>query len=509
MRTPAAILLAAISGSLVLAPTTAHAQNRLGDGTGQQRDTSRYGRARPPLTRDINAELRLRNAIITGNVPGSSFRGEVGYTAPFEFRGETGSDDLFAFRRDSIYSGLAGAGIRGTDALQYQFGLSTGLRPSQNLVGSLSLSRSFAGASAGRLDQNGRNQNGVNGNTEALRFRALGDPDRDTRGERLRELRSTSSYLTNRSLSTELLGRRALDTGDSLEITAGGLSGVRFDIRRQQRERSAFEAPRNVTSRSANTLDAGARRVSDVYERLRESLSASIPVDQTGAPDPEGTAAAAPRDPGAVLDEQLNRLRDALDPARRDDAPEEISFDEQMMDLLRGSELRLEAYAEGASAQGRDIYREHLRDAQRHLTEGRYFDAEARFTAALGLLPADPIALAGRVHAQAGAGMLTSAATNLRSLMAEHPELASTRYTEELMPKRERLEQIVELIDQRAGVMEAQLADLLLLRAYLGYHLNDRGVVDGSFARLAQLRDDLEQPRDPVDQFTREIWAAR
>ena len=53
------------------------AQNNLGDGRGQERDLSRYPRGRPPLSRDINAELRLRNAVITGNVPSASFRGEL------------------------------------------------------------------------------------------------------------------------------------------------------------------------------------------------------------------------------------------------------------------------------------------------------------------------------------------------------------------------------------------------------------------------------------------------
>src|SRR6185295_6270421 len=56
---------------------------------------------------DFAQEVRFRNAIVTGNVPGGmSFRGNAGYVAPGELFTHLGSNDLFAFRRDSVYSGL-------------------------------------------------------------------------------------------------------------------------------------------------------------------------------------------------------------------------------------------------------------------------------------------------------------------------------------------------------------------------------------------------------------------
>src|SRR4051812_30179401 len=79
---------------------------------------------------DFAQEVRFRNAIVTGNVPGGpSFRGNVGYRAPGEFAGNLPSNSLYTFRRDSVYSGLGGMGIRGTDALQYQFAATTGNTP--------------------------------------------------------------------------------------------------------------------------------------------------------------------------------------------------------------------------------------------------------------------------------------------------------------------------------------------------------------------------------------------
>ena len=119
----------------------ASAQDALGDGRALDNSLStstRYNAQRV----DPSAEYRFRNAVATGNAPGGlSLRADVGYRSPFEFRGELGSDDLFSFRRDSLYSGLAGMGIRGTDAVQYQFALTTGSELPQNVVGTGFVSR--------------------------------------------------------------------------------------------------------------------------------------------------------------------------------------------------------------------------------------------------------------------------------------------------------------------------------------------------------------------------------
>src|SRR5262245_47216280 len=98
----------------------------------QQLGAGRANPARP----DFAEEVRFRNAIVTGNVPGGlSFRGDVGYRAPGEFMGSLGSNQGYTFRRDSFFSGLGGVGIRGTDALQYQFAMTTGNTPPSALSG--------------------------------------------------------------------------------------------------------------------------------------------------------------------------------------------------------------------------------------------------------------------------------------------------------------------------------------------------------------------------------------
>lgn len=506
--------LAITAGALFLSAEYAQAQNRLGSGRGQQRNTARYPRGQPPASRDINTELRYRNAVVTGNVPGSSFRGDIGYRSPLEFRGATGSDDLFAFRRDSLYSGLGGTGIRGTDALQYQFGLSTGMRPSGVLTGSLVVDRGFRGASPTDLrpDDPG----------DIIRRRLPDDPRLDgrgtnlNRGARVDALRSTSTYLANRSLSTELLGRRPLDTGDALEITAGSLSGVRFDVRREEALRSVFEEdqkPRNETSLSANT---GRIETRTVYDDIRSQLDASLPtVPRTGAADtdPDTEPDTALRARTSATEERLDRLRsllreEAVEPEGDDTQPgpdATTDFDEEMIEAIRSGKS-IDDFVRGEAALGRDIYAEHMKTGADMLAEGSYFDAEGRFTAALGIKPADPIAQTGRIHAQAGAGMLASAAVNLRHLLTEHPELAGVRYGEDLLPNRDRLRQLSAVVDQRIEQSPLGHADLLLLKAYIGYQLGSSEVIIDAFSRIASIRDNAEAPPDPVVEFVRKIW---
>ena len=137
-----------LASVLSLFSSAAVGQNALGDGRALDGNLSVDGPlnvSRP----SFEAELRFRNAIATGNAPnGLSFRGDTAFTAPSEFRGVLGSNDLFSFRRDTLTSGLAGMGIRGTDALQFQMSLTAGSQAPANLVGGFVQLRSGSGASA-------------------------------------------------------------------------------------------------------------------------------------------------------------------------------------------------------------------------------------------------------------------------------------------------------------------------------------------------------------------------
>lgn len=200
---------------LALGASGAHAQDALGNGQALDANPSVYGSSNTYTRPSLVDELRFRNAIATGNAPGGlSFRGDIGYRAAGEFTGDLGSDALFAFRRDSLYSGLAGMGIRGTDALQYQFALTTGSAPPRNLIGNLSYTRDNQYASGADFQRPGVTPQigtlGVNREQRDLdpTGRALSTEPTITgfdSGSMMGTLRSSATYNTTSTMQPSLI----------------------------------------------------------------------------------------------------------------------------------------------------------------------------------------------------------------------------------------------------------------------------------------------------------------
>ncbi len=199
MKTMRTIMLSAFMlalGALGVEPA-AEAQNALGDGRALDANLRVGSGGRNPARRDFASELRFRNAIVTGNVPGGfSFRGSVGYTAADDFRGDLGSNDIFDFQRDSLTSSLVGSGFRGTDALKLQMSLQMG---GQGAAGSspLIVRRAGTGASlSGGRVSSPTLDSGFATSTGSV------DPYALPSGL----LRSTSDYISTNAISLRVLG---------------------------------------------------------------------------------------------------------------------------------------------------------------------------------------------------------------------------------------------------------------------------------------------------------------
>src|SRR5436190_12147983 len=131
------LCIAAGLGLCVVGARCARAQNALGGGQVLDHNLRQGSGGFNTPVRDINALIKFNNAVVTGNALfGKSFRGNVGYLATDDFRASLGSTELFPERRDLAQSAFPLAGVRGTDALQYQFALSTGQAP-PTMLGSL------------------------------------------------------------------------------------------------------------------------------------------------------------------------------------------------------------------------------------------------------------------------------------------------------------------------------------------------------------------------------------
>lgn len=523
----------------------ASGQNALGDGRALDNSLSRQGRynqSRPSM----REEFAFRNSIVTGNAPnGMSFRGDVGYLAPGDFRGQLGSNDLFSFRRDSLQSGIAGMGIRGTDALQYQLALTTGARPPANLVGRFSVNRSGVLPSSGDIGSLG-----APGERDGLSQRPAIDPDADDRGTMLWMLRSPSAYMSNSSLQASSLRQVETESG-VYNLTASPLRGVRLSpipeltaardaqrLARQQAESGETEerpfgrpdpdaAPRGTPDEG--DPEAGQVRTmhGDIVTRIRRASE----------PDEEDVFATA-----MTIEERMTAMRRQLLGIGDDrlgggaegesgDADAEgsegarptgggpVRFDSQTMQLLRGDGTPISQYVD-PSAATRNVFAEHLAAGQDLMAKGRYFDAEERFATALGIRRGDVTAQMGRLHAQIGAGLYLSASLNIQALASSNPEVFGARYAPALLPSAQRLDEIIivlsRLVDdstqeaRRASPQVRQSAGLLL--GYLGFQLDRPELIERGMTSFLEraTRGLIEgEPRPPearVGDLLYQMW---
>nr|MBX2850884.1 hypothetical protein [Phycisphaeraceae bacterium] len=141
-----------------------------------------------------------------------------------------------------------------------------------------------------------------------------------------------------------------------------------------------------------------------------------------------------------------------------------------------------------------------LSRGEQELKAERYIIAENIYRQVLRDKNDDPLAQAGLVHSQMGAGMIRSAAFNLRDLFAEHPELIALRYEDNLLPQTDRLRWLQNRLQKMIGE-EIHGADPGLILAYLGYQLEAKPLIEFGL-NVAE----AEAPRDPLMPVLRKIW---
>lgn len=523
-------------------------QNALGDGRGLERRLEQTGAYTGNVPRpDFRQEIRMRNAVVTGNAGGGkSFRGSISYSDPDDFRGSLGSDSLFRFRRDSFgVGGATNVGLRGTEALQYQFNFSTGNARDTNFF-----SRSVGNAPPA--------SSGLVGGLDTSKLSKYDTTGADEAAPELSTLRSTASFTATRGLSPALVGFTSVRDG-VIRVTASELLGVRGDLlvpdvsTGRFVERSKLLTEQKAAMLGPQTGPETAPPPKTAYQALQESLDARDGFDRAKAREeaktptpPTPPPAEAPKPPDGpeapktpdkpvepadgippMKDPALNAPPSTLEPEMpKGLAPWEQSvvnmrrrmaglpplgrqvaplgpdglppLDEQTLQLLKMPGPAISALVgEGAGGSMAKL----IREGQEAMARGAYFDAEEQFARALAIESGEPSAMAGRVNAQIGAGLFVSAAINLRQLFEQHPELIGVRYEGAAMPGAARL----------AGVKEELLGlakpgnperlprpEAALLLAYLGHHTKDQAAVRSGIAgmRDAYTRSVAAQARE-------------
>lgn len=478
-RMTATAALAAGAAFFAFAQTPASAQHQLGDGRGlESRLEVTAERDRTAPQRRWQQEMAFRNAIVTGNAPGGmSFRGDAGYLSAGDFRADLGSTDLFAFRRDSLYSGLSGYGLRGTDALQYQFALTTGSRAPSGLIGFGAVSRDGAGmtgADVGVATPPGQQFPGTGIRRTDPMDNAMQDPlqrgDLVTpSGVSVRDaallgtLRSTSAYTSVRGFSPTVVGM--VQSQDDLRygLTASSLQGLQYIEMRDRREQDRRPG-------QPETVVQPLERSPTVHDRLRQQL------DRTDAPafDPERRG--IQHRPGETDREadmpdwqrHIQELEREMQDIREQQPDDPAAVAADTLRWLRSIEAD-RPIRDLVEPDATDAYSAQVRRGAELIGRGAYFDAEERFTRALSSRPDDATAALGRVHAQLGAGMYRSASLNLRSVLSERPELALMRFDQSLLPGTARLEEVRTTLRRNLAGTDPDLRrESGLLLAYLG-----------------------------------------
>jgi hypothetical protein len=505
-------------GAVLLAAGLAVGQNALGDGRARDRNMQVGGQGVNAPTRDLMAEIRFRNALVTGNVPGGmGFRDATGYGLEYDFRDRVGSDDLFSFRRDSFTSGLAGTGIRGTEALQYQFALTVGNEPPRNLRGSLLTSRTGE-----RVTMDLPSSPFGRGSGEVDVRQATAEELGQYQPGTLLSLRSISSYTAGRSLGPSMLTMMEGPEGTTQGLVSSPLRGL---AREELLGDSEAEGP-PLRDGAALGDDAGqpqergvggmnpqpgAGVVGDLREKLAMDFAARVPTQAEQvepADQPEGAAAMRGADPFL---EQLAALQRVLRESETGEAA--AGGDAAMSDRVSGWKELVVTLKQGVGTvevpapklDRASAYDLHVDRAKDMLSQGRFFEAEQRFTMALAARPGDAIASIGRVHAQIGAGLDLSAAVNLRAFLVDHPEFVGARYEPDLLPSDDRLEVAARRLTEQVsgeGAGRGRRESALLL-AYVSFHRGDRV---STILGLERLAEGSAGRRDPLTPLLRAVW---
>lgn len=553
-RNLTALTIVAASG--LAAPAVA--QNALGDGRALDANLSTQGRINNQV-KDTAAQIRFSQRVVEGQAGGGrSFRGDLGYRATDDFAGTLSSDQLYSFRRDSSSSAAAGVpGLRMSDALRYQFGLtgagggrSSGLPSSASELFVTRQGDISSGGYVSTTRDGTRQSGGVTALRSIAQYQAVsalmptvlgyvGDDERGRGAITASPLRGVTTVLAVRGTAPEVQDR----------YFGSGLSGLeRRIVGVDTLGSGASTLGQAEQARRSQALDQRFAPGDTAYKPIAESLAKAI--DQRfGASDAAPVATPSPAAPGdsKPLDpdkpdtrpewkKALDGLRDDLrgtkpmlapkpaispsegpadakpaegtppkPPVGRDGRPDEVRA--KLMESLKSMRTRIETFRAVESTS--QSYARHIEIAEQRLSAGEYFAAEGAFSMALIAKPSDATALVGRAHAQIGAGLLVSAAGNLRDLFADHPEMITTRYAPSLFPRSERCEAVAvkirkELADPASGLG----ADGGLIIAYMGHQLGKPDWLAEGLKELDARTPETDGPGRKFAALVRELWTA-
>lgn len=487
---------------------------------------------------DWRAEIALRNAIVTGNVGGGkAFRGDIGYSDTADFRADTGADDFFEFQRDAATSGVIG--LRGVSGLQNVLGrsASAGAYSGEFIVRRAATSTRGVDVVEGPQPEAPLLIDPYGGIRGALRSTSDAVLSRSTRPAILAQVAEARSGRTGLFVASSLQGARPLSPKNAA-IDWNRLNNPQlFEAQQPEVPTIAPPPPAPDGSLQPGETPRVGRQVESVspFQALNDTLrERSEAFRATRLNDPElrvepeipgdGAPQETPEDERETSVERFNRELDELrnDLLRRLEAREapaaaslrpdasdaEIKPGDDIVrrarELIDHGQARVERLL---AEQGvNDLHTLHMRRGEEALAQARFFEAEELFTAAIAANPDDPMASAGRVNAEVGAGLYRSAAFNLRTLFSRYPEMIPALFAENLFPSESRVTQIRDALREHVEKRRPFARDAALLMAYIGFQRQRPGDIEAAFNAMDVM--DIEQSTTPTDleRVLREVW---
>ena len=486
-----------------------------------------------------------RNAILTGNVPNRSFRGELGYTATFDFRGELGSDDFFRFERDSYLSGLALQGIRGVQMVQ------TTVRSNDpNQFARYTVSRSARGETLNDVRRRKGNAlfspvgappaANTLGGERYVRSLAQGITTVDTQGtvvgyssapdgsvsemvaSTLRGLVAvplikapdtsalpkpeTLKFATNPEKTNEISDREnnRIDTRLDVRLIEQGMDPYADLLDKLSRANNKTDVSAENTTDSQDTSSPGQPSLGDVVETPEQRMQRLMTFEEqfrllnqelekapaTTEGESKNTDTGKPGDNGGGLI-NLNDLEPKFPEEQKLKLPPSptTSFDEMLKQLLPRDVISDIPPVTDLAGHANTLFARQMRTGQDYLVKGRYFDAEAAFIAANEIKQGYPLAQIGKLNAQIGAGLYRSAGATLRALAVSHPEVISVTYDARLLPHKKRLQHVIETLRKRADSESSFAPTASLLLAYIGHMTGDEDLLNSGLEGMRKSDD--------------------
>ena len=422
----------------------------------------------------INSQL-----YVTGQVTGlGAFRGGVGYRAPDQLGLDLPSAALSQFRRQSVGLEDVGAGSLYRPAPYYERSTTVlGLREIQSgaaLPGSSIPRRSMippALAEELYVDATAAYRP-LAPAPAAVRTPAVGSLVRtpesaaDTREPRLPfgayggvDLFRVADVDSREQLARELrelrFGEARIDREVKAEVDAS-TAGPAPSLQDRTELRPAAPAPEG-----AQVLTGPVAPAAQTYRALIAQPNEDVYLDLLLLMREQSSKRRSQRPPADDvgvfrLDESAESLRPADEPAPPARKPAGKSAD--LVDIARDNRIVLHGLA-GRSA---DAFNNHMNQAKRSLSEGKYYEAALEYQLAMTIDSRNPLARIGRGLALFAAGESLSAAINIRRAMELFPPIMETRLDVPMIMDPVAFDHQLDRVDERLA-KEAREADPLLI----------------------------------------------